>query len=296
MDIAAAIQRRNAVMSLGQYDYSGVLYDDVEIAASLLQYRSNPPNLRSALESMLTFRQYFMPAPGSWFSPEYAYWITGPGGNQLVSGTPGTGQTNIFQSINGTSTWTDPNLNGQWVKAVHFNEMREFIEKTIYGRWQFPIMWIVGIASFWEDPWYGGGIAHDVDPEESVDDLGYCSIRKERDGIIEGLHDVTILSASIKMYVDTACTVELGLCNQALLFEDPYQGWSSVTEFTSMGSCSSEPGSPGTISGAAAVAGIQAIIDGAYPNFRAKRVDNGIEWIGLMSDVTVEFQLTIPPN
>lgn len=294
MDIATAIQRRNAILALGQQDYSGVLYDDQWIGASLLQYASSPPNLRSALTSLLTTRQHFMPAPGSYFSPTSAYWITGTGGNQLVAGTPGSGQTNIFQAINGTNTWTDPALTGQWVQATHFNEMRQFLETVIYGRWEFPIFWLVGIANFWDDPWYGGGIANDSG--DRIDDLGYCSIRKVNGGVNEGLYDVTILSASIKMYVDIACTVELGLCNQSLLFSMPYQGWSSVTEFTSMGSCAAAPGSPGTISGSAVVAGIQAIINGAYPNFRAKRVDSGADLISLMSQVTVEFQLTVPPN
>ncbi len=222
------------------------------------------------------------------------------------------GDVSLFEQLNGTSNWTDANLAaGEFVKAVHVNELRQALEWTSRGRWTLPIYWASGLFSVLPDtPWTGEAVANNGTNE--LRSVGYAVFRA--DGLpVRGLTDATARATSkIEITADANCTVDLYRVKRWLDFEFDMPTWNRYDPSASLawetpgglgsqdaafiGSIQLTADVPGTLTGAAVQQAFQDILDGADQFFLLRRADTGALTIFVSGRVVVEFDLTTPPS
>jgi hypothetical protein len=318
-ELAVAVNRRRLLAYQDQQDYSSVICEGAYVRRPPLAVAVQPPfdNFRAAL-----IDDILRPQPGGLGgeppSPSSMDWLWPvPGGDEnkvIVASNPQAGQVALFDKLNGGSDWTDATLTAgvSFLRAVHHNELRQAIEWISRGRWKTPIYFCGGIFSILPDaPWLSEAVANNGSDE--VRNVGFAQIYCG-DPEVMGLTNATARGGSfVQLTVNHACTVELYRCHRPVRFVewpptwneyDPGESlaWASPgglgsADATYIGSAALAAGLPGTISGQGLTAALQAIVDGAQPNFLIRRSDTGDETVLITSaSVTVEFDLDAPPN
>ena len=231
----------------------------------------------------------------------------------LVARNAGPGQVSLLNKLNGTEDWSDPALTaGQDpIRATHFNELRQALEWVRRGRWELPIYLSAGIFSSLPDtPWIGGSIANNGMDE--LRSIGFVRMRTA-DTPPLGLTDATVRSSTIlELTTDVSCQVEVYHCLRPIDFTDDAPTWNEYDpsasaawsapggtgagDATYIGTLTLTAGTAGALSGAALVAAVQDMIDGAEQNFLVRRSDTGYETIAVSGRLIVEFELDGPPN
>ena len=318
-ELAAAVNRRRRLVYLTGQDFSSQLGAGLPVRAATFDTQTAPPfdNLRDAIETAI-----LSPAVGglggSPATPAAMDWLWPVAGAEenkvLVARNPASGQVGLLDELN-AGDWTDPTLVGpagrSGVRAVHVNELRQAVEWITRGRWRLPIYLPGGLLSILPGtPWIGGSIANNGTDELRAS--GFALIRTADDPPL-GIVGATVRPATaIAVTADTACQVEVYHVLRAIDFvADPptwnqydpsaAAAWASpggagAGDATLLGSLSLSAGVPGSLSGSAVAAAVQAMIDGAEQSFLIRRSDTGYETIAVTAELTVEFDLDSPPN
>jgi hypothetical protein len=319
-ELCDAINRRRLLTYQNRQDFSSQVHGLAFVRAATVAAQEPPPfdGFRAALcQKVLTPSAGGM--GGTPPTPQAMRWIwplSGADENKvIVSGGSGVGEgeVGLFQKLNGTNHWTDATLTagGTSIRAAHFNELRQAAEWIRRGRWELPIYYAAGIFSPMPDtPWIGEAIANNGTQE--LRSLGFAVIRTGETPP-RGLTDVLVRAGSfLEVTADTDCTVQVYRCLRGLEFvADPptwneYDPGSSLAwsapgatgggDSTLLGSIDLTADEPGTLSGQAVTAALQAMIDGAEQNFLLRRSDTGYQTITVTGRAVIEFDLNSPPN
>ena len=314
-ELAARINRRRLLIYKYTQDFSSHIYSGAHIRESTVSSATAPPfdSFRINITGGI-----LEPAPGGLggnpATPAAMDWLwpvnDGDENKVLVAGDAGVeeGEVGLLQKINGTAHWTDPTLTaGQtYVRAVHFNELRQAIEWIHRGRWRLPVYFPAGIFSAMpDDPWMGQAVANNGTVD--LRSLGYA-ILCPAGTPTRGLVDVAVRSSSrLTITADRDCTVEARHCLRPLLWaSDPptwneYQpggnkAWSTPGatgegDSTVIGSASLTADVPGDITGGGLPSALQNMIDGGEDNFLLRRTDTGPSTVNISGEVTIEFDL-----
>lgn len=322
-ELADAVNRRRQMLYQQPQDYSSVIHAGACVAGATIATAMAPPfdSFRSALTGPI-LRPATGVLGGQPSSPISMQWLWPvPGGDEnkvIVTGLAetGPGQVDLFDQLNGGTGWTDPSLaaSGGPVRAPHMNELRQAIQWLSRGRWTMPIYFDAGLMSLVPDtPWIGNMIANNGFGQLQC--IGQAWMRPPgAPGGQLGLTGVQVRpTSSIVVTADTDCTIELYRCLQNVCFSsndlptwnqyDPSAGldWSAPGgtgdgDIVLIGSYALPAGVATAICDPQLEAAIQAIVDGAPQNFLIRRSDVGFETIAIEASLTVEFDLTSPPN
>jgi hypothetical protein len=231
----------------------------------------------------------------------------------LVASDPDPGQVGLMEKLNGTQDWIDPTLTGgqTFVRAVHFNELRQAIEWITRGRWRLPVYLGGGIWDYLPDvPSSWDAIANrDTDELRSV---GFV-IARTADTPALGLINLSVRSTTgLDVTADTDCQVAVYHCLREIDFAADPPTWNEYDPSAS--AAWATPGGTGSgdatyigsldltatvtaqLSNPALTSAVQAMIDGAEQNFLLRRSDTGPEKVGISAEAVVEFDLDSPPN
>ncbi|MFB3894423.1 MAG: hypothetical protein ACE15C_20675 [Phycisphaerae bacterium] len=320
-ELAAAINRRRLLTYQASQDFSSFIHSGARARLGLVLGAAAPPfdAFRTALAgTVLTPPTGAMggspPSPGAmeWLWPL----ADSDEGKVIISGASGLrpGQVGLFQKLNGTSHWTDPALTSgaSYIRAVHFNELRQAAEWLTRGRWVLPVYWAAGLFSPMPDAsWIGDAIANNGTDE--LRSAGFAIIRQPTGGETLGLANVTVRSSSsLQITADADCTVEIWRCLRPMDFIADPPTWNEYAPLSSLawsqagglgtgdatiiGSIELEAGVPGSLSNSALTAALRAMADGEEPNFIIRRADTGGATVAIGGQLTVEFDLEGPPN
>ena len=316
-EIAAALVRRRRLSYHEPCDFSDELQAGAHVRAATLQ-GEDACNFRHQLAE-----EVLDPEVGSLGgtppSPTAMAWLWPVAGDDenkvLVSGAGGVGagEVGLFQKLNGTASWTDPQLQAgaTAVRAVHWNELRAGIESVRRGRWEMPVYFSAGLFSVMPNtPWYGEAIGNNGTDE--LRSIGFARLRTA-DTPPWGIVSATVRGESaLALTADTDCSVQVYRCLRPLAFEadpptwqeyDPSESLAWATpgglggaDATLLGELTLTADEPGSLSCAALTAALQAMVDGGEQNFLVRRSDSGAETIGVTGQLTVAFDLDTPPN
>ena len=317
-ELTVAINRRFGLTYQPQRNYAAAL-DDPYVGAAVLSYTAPPPyeNLRRALTLEI------LSAPNGGLggvppSPTEMTWLWPVAGADLgkpisTASPPPEGHVSLFDKLNGTAGWTDPQLCSQnrSVRAVHFNELRQVCEWLIRGRWELPIYFVTGMHSQFPDtPWWGDIVANNGTDEVRV--LGSTDLRTEHSPP-RGLVNVTVLPSSyIEIQADWPSTIEVrsGLRPIDFIVDQPtwnqYSpaqslswaqpgGWGGA-DSRPIGSLACPQGQWVRLDGQAVASALQGIVDGDPRVILARRSDTGTEAVWIQGRLGVEFILNSPGN
>lgn len=222
----------------------------------------------------------------------------------IVTSSPGPGEVNLFQKLNGTAAWTDPSLaDGMPVRAVHVNELRQCLEWLCRARYVLPIEFGYGLFSIFPDTtWVGYGVAND-----GADELRSAGVAQLRSIANEslGLSNVTVRSGSVTVTTEADRALEFYRLNAAIDYDSPERmpcwnwPWSTpgaLGDATLISTISTTAGTPAVISGAAMISALQAMVDGAPMNFLMRQADSDYAQTQFSADLTLDFDLNTPPN
>jgi len=317
-EIINAINRRWRLTYRTCHDFSSALGSGQWISRELWSTATYPPfdNMRKWIS------YHLMAMPGGVLggeppSPGDMNWLwpinDGDENKIIVAGTPGSGQVNLFNKLNGTTGWTDPTLTAGVtdVRAVHLNELRQSIEWLRRGRWHLPIYFSAGILSWLPDtPMYAGLMNNGTDELRT---LGFAFVRNNENPP-EGLVNLTARSTSKVVLVADGedCTVALYRCKRPIDFIDDRPTWNEYLpqqdkawsqagglggdDAEYIGSVELTDGVEGKITGSSLASAIQAMIDGEPGNFTARRTDESDVTVDITGELIVEFDLDTPPN
>lgn len=317
-ELAEAVNRRRRLVYLLGQDFSSQIGASKDVRAATVATQTPPPfrNLRENITEKI-----LSPAIGGLggtpSTPQAMDWLWPVGGGDenkvLVASDPDTGQVGLMEKLNGTQDWTDPTITGEqtFVRAIHFNELRQAIEWIVRGRWRLPVYLVGGIWSYLPNtPWIGDSIAN-----SGTDDLrsvGFV-VARTADTPALGLTGLTVRSATgLDVTADTDCQVAVYRCLREIDFAADPPTWNEYDPSAS--GAWATPGGTGSgdadylgsldltadvtaqLSNAALTSAVQAMIDGAEQNFLIRRSDTGPETVGMLVELVVEFDLDSPPN
>jgi hypothetical protein len=306
LDIAREINLRKALAYIGPQQIISQVAPDLPVGLATLQAQVYPPfdNLRSAVLGLLSMPTGMAgglpptPAAVEWLWPE----SDADYGKVIVAGEPPAGQVSLLAKLNTPAGWTDGNLAGRYIRAVHVNELRWCLEKIRLGRWRLPMYSITGIISLMSDTGWLGGLIAKSDYGE-VRAMGHAGIRVGNDGLV----NVTVGPSSLQVVTDHACTVGLYQLLRDIDFADDVPTWTKwdpsagqywsapggtgAGDAISLGEVAVIANQAGTISGASLTTALQAMVDGQVANFIFTRQDTGYEPIAFSAEVVVEFEL-----
>ncbi len=314
LDIARELNRRR---NLGYVNSQSI---DNQVAPGLLarlytmQGLSAPPfdSLRKAAMDILS-----MPAGlsgGVPASPAAVEWLWPDAGadygKTIVASMPQAGQVELLAKLNTPSGWTDPNLAGRYIRAVHVNELRWCMEKVCRGRWRLPVYSIAGIISVMPDSgWVGGIVARNVYSEvRAMAHVTMCG-DGEFGGLGQGLINVNVLPSSLlHVTADQPCTIGVYQLLRHIDFTGNPPSWrwydpDGGLEWTSpgglgggdaafLGQVTIPANGLGTISTAALTGAMQNMVDGQESNFIFARVDSSYAAAAFTAEAAVDFELT----
>ena len=314
-ELAERINRRRLLIYKQTQDFCSDIYTGAHIRQATLAAATAPPfdsfrlNISAGVLSPAAGGLGGSPA-----TPAAMDWLwpvnDGDEGKVLVAGDAGIGEGEIglFQRLNGTTHWTDPTLTGggDYVRAVHMNELRQAIEWISRGRWRLPIYFSAGIFSAMPDtPWLDQAVANNG----SVDlrSLGYAVITPAGTPVT-GLLDVEIRAGStLTITADRNCTIEARHCLRPLLWQSSPPTWNKYVPSANqawatpgatgagdsvlIGSVALTANEAGSISGSPLTSALQAIVDGAEPAFLLRRSDTGPLTVNVSGEVTIELDL-----
>ena len=230
-ELADAVNRRRRLVYLLGQDFSSQIGAGQGVRAATVATQTPPPfrNLRDNITGKI-----LSPATGGLggtpSTPQAMDWLWPIGGGDenkvLVASDPDTGQVGLMQKLNGTQDWADPTLTGgqTFVRAIHFNELRQAIEWITRGRWRLPVYLAGGIWSYLPNtPWIGDSIAN-----SGTDDLrsvGFVAARTA-DTPALGLTGLTVRSATgLDVTADTDCQVAVYRCLREVDFAADPPTW-----------------------------------------------------------------------
>lgn len=319
-ELADAVNRRRLLTYQSPQDFSSHLFTLAYVRQPTIAGETAPPfdNLRANLDEKVLDP----PAGGMGGDPytptamDWLWPIAGDDENKIiVSGAEGVaeGQVGLFQELNETDHWTDAILaaGSSNIRAVHFNELRQATEWIRRGRWELPIYLAAGLFSPLPDsPWIGELIANNGSQELRT--VGFAVIREQQEPY-RGLANVIVRASSfIEITADADCTVEVHRVLRPLEFVADQPTWNEYDpsessawtapgalgqgDSTLIGSIVLTAQSPGSLSNAALVEALGAMIDGGEQNFLVRRADTGANTIGVSGRLVIEFDLDNPPN
>jgi hypothetical protein len=317
-ELAEAVNRRRLLTYQSAHDFSSHLAAEAFVRSATFDSAVAPPfeNLRAALDDDVLSPPVGTlggtpPTPGEmvWKWPE----ADADEGKTIVAGPAGAGEVSLFAKLNGSSGWTDATLTPgvSPIRALHVNELRQVVRWLRRGRWTLPVYFSAGVFSMMPDtPWLGEAIANNGSAE--LRSLGF-SLLSTDETPARGLVNVAVLDGTrLDLSVDTGCTVDVARCLRALAFvDDPPTwnehdpsasgGWDSpggmgAGDAAAVGSLALSAGVAGSLSGPAVTAAVQAMVDGAPPNWLVRRADTGSETVTITGELVVEFELNTPPN
>jgi hypothetical protein len=218
---------------------------------------------------------------------------------------PAAGQVSLLEQLGG---WRDEDLSaGTPIRADHFNQLRQALEWITRGRWSLPIYFTAGLLSLLPDtPWLGGYIANNGTDE--LRNAGFMLARTEEPRP-RGLVGVTVREATrIELTADADCTVEIYSCVRGVDFVNDAPTWNCYApaasaswsapggtgggDGTLLGQVALLADEPGSITGPAVTAAVQAMLDGDSQNFLIRRVDSGYQTIAIDATAVVEFDIS----
>ena len=313
-EIVEAVNRRRRLVYQSPTDYSGNIDAGLPVRRSTFagSVSDSPIPIRPNIEEVIVEPEAET-LGGTPPSPESMQWLwpvpDSDEGKVIVAGSASAGEISLFDSLNGTDTWTDPGLPSPAtsIRATHLNEYRQAMEWLVRGRWTLPIYFSAGLFSIMPDtPWLGEAIANNGTDE--LRSVGFVLLRNGESGV----RDATIRSSSrIEITADTDCTIELYHCLRSLEYVadpptwnqyDPSEGhnWSSAggtgsSDVDVLGTLAVAAGMPSSLSNSAVQAAFQAMVDGAEQNILARRLDTVNETISITGRVIVDFDLDSPP-
>jgi hypothetical protein len=317
-ELAAAVNRRRLLSYQTEHDFSSHVASGAFVRSATFDSAVAPPfeNLRSALaESILTPPVGTLggtpSTPGEmvWLWPE----ADADKGKTIVTGPAGAAEVNLFERLNGGSDWTDAVLTPgvSPFRAVHVNELRQVAAWLRRGRWTLPVYFAAGIFSTMPDtPWLGEAIANNGGDE--LRSLGFALLTTDETPA-RGLTNLTVRSGTrLDLTSDADCTVAVSRCLRPLDFSGDPPTWnehdpsasaawsmpgaSGVSDAESVGTVALTAGATGSLGGAAVASAVQAMVDGAPPNWLIARSDTGSETVAITGELVVEFELDTPPN
>lgn len=317
LELAAAINRRKALAYQGPYDYSGLVGPQKPVRTTPLAAGMAPPvtNLRGALLSdvLLPPPGLLGGAPSSPTSMQWLWPVADADENKvIVPAQAGSGEVNLLTKALGYSTWRDSVTAGRsGIAAPDINELRACLERITRGRWRMPLYMSAGMLSSMPDTGWPGGYIANVGPAE-LHGVGFACLRSPTAPQL-GPSGVSVRpSSSLAITADVACQVQVYRCLRPIDYGDNLPSWNCYDptgghawttpggtgsgDAVLIGSVTCPAGGVGTLTGASLAAALQAMTDGAEPNFLFRRNDVAAGTVYLEQDLTVEFDLLSPPN
>ena len=314
-ELAERVNRRRLLVYQYGQDFSSAIYGGAWVGNDLPAEETVPPftNLRANITGTILEPAVgglggspATPADMDWLWPV----VGADEGKIIVAGDSGVGagEVGLLQKLNGTNRWTDPNLiAGQtYVRAAHFNELRQAIEWIHRGRWRLPIYFSAGILSVLPNsPWIDRAVANNGADE--LRSVGFALLAPE-DSSGRGLIDVEARSGStLSITADKDCTIEAYHCLRPILWETDPPSWNEYQpnadkawacagglgtgDTTFIGSVALTADVPGSISNSALFSALQSMIDGAESNLLLRRADTDSATVSISGEVTIEFDL-----
>lgn len=317
IELADAINRRRRLVYLAPDDFSGQAAAGLPVRAALIA---------TALGGAFTSFRHNVNAPivnaqagvlgGTPPTPAAMEWLwpvaDGDEGKVIVNGYGGIGdgQVSLYRKMNGTDAWTDWALAAgeTFVRAVHVNELRWCLERLIRGRWRLPVYAGAGITSLLPDmPWLQGAIYNDGTDELRC--LGSLVVRL--DDPPRGLAGVEVRpGTALWVTASENCSVEVYRCCRAIDFAAamptwltyaPGQSWQvpgglGAADAVYAGAVACAKDQPAALGGPGIEAAVQAMVDGAPQILLLRRGDAGPETIDVSAELSVAFELRVPPN